>query len=75
MQKSLDTRFARIEGQFKKIRADIAMDRDCTEIIPQFLAVRGALASAFEEYVQHSLESCATKDVDKIKQLIHILVK
>ncbi len=73
--KLMHNRLSRIEGQLKKLQTEIDSDTDCSLIIPQFLAVKGALASAFEEYVKQSLEHCQDSDEMKMKQLIALLVR
>ena len=73
--KKLQNRLHRVEGQLRKLQESIAADKDCTEVIPQFLAVKGAIAAAFELYVTDSLDSCATSDEKKMKKLIGLLIK
>ena len=75
MTKKLENRLSRVRGQLDKISTNIANDADCADVIPQFLAVKGAIGAAFEEYVKLSLESCADKDKEKMKKLIALLVK
>jgi len=72
---SFEHRLNRLEGQLRRLHETISAGEDCTDIIPQFLAVRGALASAFEEYVMQSLEECATSDPEKTKRLISLLAR
>jgi DNA-binding FrmR family transcriptional regulator len=73
--KKLDNRLKRLAGQLQKIQDDIHNEKDCAEVITQFMAVKGALAGSFEEYVKHSLDACTKKDEDKIKNLIAVLVR
>jgi len=75
IDKKLDNRLKRLSGQLNKIQEDIQNDKDCSEVITQFMAVKGALAGSFEEYVRLSLDSCAKHDEVKVKKLIAILVK
>jgi DNA-binding FrmR family transcriptional regulator len=75
LDKKLENRLKRVAGQLHKIQEDIQNDKDCAEVITQFMAVKGALGGAFEEYVRLSLDSCAKNDEEKIKKLISILVK
>lgn len=70
---SLCNRLRRVEGQLAKLRTVIEAKQDCTEVLPQFMAVRGALASAFAEYVKLSIAECSSKDEEKIAQLIKLL--
>lgn len=71
----LQNRLHRLSGQLQKLQKNIDLDQDCSEVIPQFLAVKGAIAGAFEEYVKFSLENCATKDKEKMKKLVALLVR
>jgi DNA-binding FrmR family transcriptional regulator len=73
--KQLHNRLRRLEGQLQKLHADIEVGKDCSEVITQFQAVKGALAGAFEEYVKLSLDKCAKKDEKKMEQLIKLLVR
>jgi len=73
--KPLQNRLNRLEGQLKKLQANIADEQDCADVIPQFLAVKGALAGAFEEYVKISLAECSKKDAKKVEKLIALLVR
>ena len=73
--KKVDNRLKRLSGQLSKIQEDIQNEKDCLEVITQFMAVKGALASAFAEYVQLSLDTCSKQDEVKMKQLITVLVK
>jgi DNA-binding FrmR family transcriptional regulator len=75
MDKKLHNRLNRLKGQFNKLHDSIAEGKDCQEVIPQFLAVKGALAGSFEEYVKLSLDSCVETDQCKMKQLIKLLTK
>ncbi len=75
MDNGLKNRLKRLEGQLKKLSENIESKKDCSDVIPQFLAVKGALAAAYEEYVCLSLEACAATDQKKIKKLISQLIK
>jgi DNA-binding FrmR family transcriptional regulator len=75
VSKTFINRLNRLEGQLKKLHQNIEHGADCAEVIPQFLAVKGALGSAFEEYVKESLESCAQSEPEKMKQLIKLLAR
>jgi DNA-binding FrmR family transcriptional regulator len=74
-EKQLHNRLSRLEGQLRKLHADIEAGKDCSDVVTQFQAVKGALAGAFEEYVKSSLEQCAKKDEKKMEQLIKLLVR
>lgn len=75
MDKKFSNRLRRLEGQLKKLSESIEVGKDCAEVIPQFLAVKGALGSAYEEYINISLDECAGKDSEKMRKLISQLIK
>jgi len=74
-KKLMENRLRRLEGQVAGLRERICVDASCEEVVPQFLAVKGAFNSAFEEYVKETLSECSTKDVKKRDQLISMLIK
>ena len=71
----IDNRLKRLIGQLQKVQTDIQQEKDCAEVMLQFMAVKGALGSAFESYVQLSLDACVETDREKTKKLITILTK
>ncbi len=73
--KSLQNRLRRLEGQLAKLESDIIEKKDCADVIPQFLAVKGAVAGAYEEYVKLALESCPKSRPEKLQQLIAQLIR
>lgn len=73
--KTLQNRMKRLAGQLEKLQVDIDNEKDCGDVIPQFLAVKGALAGAYEEYIKIALDSCAQADEARMKRLIKMLVK
>tara|TARA_B100001989_G_C24505243_1_gene447158 strand:+ start:929 stop:1159 length:231 start_codon:yes stop_codon:yes gene_type:complete len=75
MDKKLHNRLRRLEGQLLKLHESIEGEKDCADVIPQFLAIKGALNGAYEEYIKLSLDKCAKSDDKKIKRLISMLVK
>ena len=75
MNKALDNRLRRLDGQLEKLHTTVTEEADCAEVIPQFLAVKGALAAAFELYVKESLAQCAESDPKKLEKLIALLVR
>jgi DNA-binding FrmR family transcriptional regulator len=75
MDKSFTNRLNRLNGQLQKLQKSIEDETDCSDVIPQFLAVKGALSSAFQEYLKISLKQCAKKDADKMEQLITMIAK
>jgi DNA-binding FrmR family transcriptional regulator len=75
MSKTIEHRLNRLSGQLEKIKEEIASGADCADVIPQFLAVKGSVASAFEAYVSESLDACPKRDEERMKRLIALLVR
>jgi DNA-binding FrmR family transcriptional regulator len=75
MNKKIDNRLRRLEGQVASLRESISKETACDVVVPQFLAVKGAFNAAFEEYIKVSLAECSTKDAKKRDQLISMLLK
>lgn len=75
MTKNIEHRLSRVSGQLQKIKEEIAAGADCADVIPQFLAVKGSVASAFEAYVNESLDACPKQDEERMKRLIALLVR
>lgn len=75
MSIAIKNRLRRISGQLEKLERTIDFDTACAEVIPQFLAVKGAFNAAFEAYVKESLEQCPDKDLKRRDQLISMLIK
>lgn len=75
MSKTIEDRLSRVSGQLQRIKEEIASGADCTDVIPQFLAVKGSIASAFEAYVNESLNACPKRDEERMKRLIALLVR
>lgn len=68
-------RFRRLEGQLQQLRTAIESEAACDHVIPQFLAVKGALNAAFTTYVQQSISECAAQDPERLERLIEHLIK
>ncbi|HMO77723.1 MAG TPA: metal-sensitive transcriptional regulator [Candidatus Paceibacterota bacterium] len=75
LNKKLDNRLKRIGGQLESLRLKIANDGDCQQTINQFLAVKGALNAALNEYLTSTISKCTSKDRSELAQLIKALVK
>jgi DNA-binding FrmR family transcriptional regulator len=74
--KQISNRLARVDGQLERLQQDIAAGSDCSEVIPQFLAVKGALDASFEAYVQESLGTCVAQgDTERLTQLVSRLIR
>ncbi len=72
---ALVNRLRRVEGQLVKLQQEIANDADCADVIPQFLAVKGALSAALQQYVMSSVGDCVAKDKEKLTTLLTLLTK
>lgn len=72
---AIHNRLRRVSGQLETLTSSIGTSATCTELIPQFLAVKGALNAAFEAYVKESIEECTTNDKETMKQLITTLIR
>lgn len=75
MDKTFSNRMSRLEGQLKKLNQSIANGDDCSDVIPQFLAVKGAVSGALNEYLKHSIAHCKNKDAEKMNKIIAMLTK
>lgn len=75
MDSTLSHRLRRLEGQLVSLQRSIEAGEDCTKVIPQFLAVKGALSAALQQYVVASVGDCAAKDKDKLTTLLTLLTK
>lgn len=73
--KAIHNRLRRVAGQLDTLTDTIATDAVCADVIPQFLAVKGALDAAFETYVKESLEQCGSSDKETMKHLITTLIR
>lgn len=74
--KKVTDRLRRVRGQIESIEQSIATKKSCDEVIPQLLAIKGAIQGIVRTYLEESLEACAT-DVDaaNMKQVIKTLIK
>lgn len=68
-------RLKRITGQLASLEQSIEATAACDAVIPQFLAVKGALDAAFVAYMEDAITQCSTKDKAQIEKLIKILIK
>ncbi len=75
--KKILNRLKRLEGQLSHVRTSIENEASCTEVLTQFLATKGALESALEEYLHASLEECGkkTRSEAETRKIINILIK
>jgi DNA-binding FrmR family transcriptional regulator len=68
-------RMRRLRGQLEKLELAIARGESCHEVIPQFLAVKGATNAALAAYLKASLAECDTREDNKRDQLITALTQ
>lgn len=50
-------------------------DKNCDTVIPQFLAVKGALNAAFESYIHDTIATCPSSNTESLKKLITTLIR
>ena len=58
VKEELTRRLARIEGQVRGVKAMLAGDRDCHEIMQQLSAIRAAVQSTSRIFLQEFATSC-----------------
>ena len=83
LKHALITRFNRIEGQVRGIRAMIERDVYCDDVLSQITAARSALDSAGKLLLEHHIRACFVQDmtegkheaVDELLQTIGRLLK
>lgn len=68
-------RIKRIVGQIDSLLKKIELGEDCEPIINQFLAVRGGINAALNEYLSLAITECTHKDKEQLQRLIKTLVK
>jgi len=72
--KQIINRLRRIGGQVASLEESLKAEQACTEVIPQFLAVKGALDAALQQYLRSSLAKCkegkSAKEVNSILELV-----
>lgn len=72
---ALRNRLRRVEGQIQKLQNQIEENAACEDVIPQFLATKGAINAALQLYVNANIQKCTTADTDKLQSLIQTLTK
>ena len=74
--KNVTNRLHRIQGQIAGIETALENDAACHDVIPQLLAIKGAVNAVVQTYLEESLENCVDDaDTEKMKQVIKILIK
>lgn len=82
-RQNLLSRLRRVEGQVRGVQAMIADERDCEEILQQLTAIRSAVQSAsqlfLEEYAVDCLANLETAEAGErekaVRKIIHLLGK
>lgn len=70
----INIRLKKIIGQLSSIDKMIDENQNCDQIIIQFLAVKGALNSAFSKVLEVNLENCLqNKDEKSIKKILKLI--
>ena len=84
IEKLVDSRLARIEGQVKGIRKMVLNDRYCVDILIQTSAIISALKKVEDIIMENNLNSCGvdgmkSKDLqlqnDKISEVMDLISK
>lgn len=57
-KQKLNQRLRRVEGQIRGVQAMIEGERDCSEILQQFSAIRSAVQSASRLFLQEYATAC-----------------
>jgi len=66
----------RIEGQLESLQTVLQEEHACVEVIPQFLAVKGALDAALQQYLKMSLADCKEgKSAKEVGIILDIVLK
>jgi len=74
--KKIVNRLRRIEGQIASLETALKAGTSCTEVIPQFLAVKGALDAALQQYIKQSITECRTgKSATEVGKILDLVVK
>jgi DNA-binding FrmR family transcriptional regulator len=74
MDKDINNRLNRIEGQIGGILEMIEKERPCKDILIQLLAVRSALEGVISLFLRDYLERCketsSSKDIDDVLDIL-----
>ena len=74
--KKIVNRLNRVSGQLHKVSDAIDSGEDCRSVVPQLLAVKGAVDGIVREYLKQTLDTCADEDrAEDMKQIIKMLMK
>ncbi len=64
-RKNMIGRLKRIEGQVRGVQSMLAEGRDCREVLQQLSAVRAAVQSAMQTYVEANINECLLEKIDQ----------
>lgn len=74
--KDITDRIHRVTGQLESLELAIVAEKDCSAVIPQLLAVKGAIDAVVHAYMEQSLNRCIDDaDAAKLKQVVKTLIK
>lgn len=74
--KKIHDRLKRIEGQVRGVDAAIANGASCHDVVPQLLAIKGAVGAVTEQYLTTAITECVdTADTKNMQQLIKTLIQ
>lgn len=74
--KKITDRLHRLQGQIAGVEKAIESETTCNDVIPQLLAIKGAVNSVVQVYLEESLDNCVqANDAEKMRQVIKTLVK
>jgi DNA-binding FrmR family transcriptional regulator len=74
MQKNIMHRVRRASGQLEAVERLLAVGAPCDEVIPQLLAVRGAIHGVCTAYLARALTECDRRDRAKLESLLASLL-
>ncbi|MFT9850103.1 metal-sensitive transcriptional regulator [Aneurinibacillus sp. REN35] len=82
MNKAIQHRLRRMEGQVRGVLKMLENEKDCKEVITQLTAIRSATDRAIALIVAQNMEECIRKELeqgnrpdDVIKESVDLLVK
>lgn len=67
-KKQVINRLNRLEGQIRGINRMLAQERDCSDILQQFVAARSALQAALDVYTGQIVNDCLLADELSLEQ-------
>jgi len=74
--KHIIDRIGRAEGQLSMVKHSIQEGDACEKVLPQLLAVKGAVDAVVRLYIEETLDTCALDaDTQKAKKIIKTLIK